>query len=54
MREVNLDDLWGMWTVIVKPRRFVVGICFTKVMRWGEVGDLRRPFSWAISFLVKL
>lgn len=51
LREVNLDDLWGMRSVVVKPRCFSTGVCFRKAKRWGEVGDLRRPF---INFFIKL
>ena len=54
LREVNADDLWGMWAVVVKSRCFGIGICFRKVEGWGEVGDLRRPFEWVINFFIKL
>ena len=52
LREVNVDDLWGMRAVVVKSRCFGIGICFREVGGWGEVGDLRRPFEWAIIFFI--
>ena len=31
LREVNSNDLWGMRVVVVKSRRFVIGVYFRKL-----------------------
>lgn len=51
LREVHSDDLWSMWAVVVKSRRFMIGICSRKVKVWRGVGDLRGPFDSVIGFL---
>ena len=54
LREVNVDDLWGMRAVVVKSRCFRMGICFGGAKEWGEVGNLRRPFGWVTNFFIEL
>ena len=54
LREVDLDNLWGVRTVIVKPQCFARGECFSKLGGRRGVSDLRRQIRWAIKFFVKL
>ena len=48
LREVNSDDLWGVWAVVVRSRRP------TRGMRPSEVGGLGGPFGWVIAFFAEL
>lgn len=41
LREVNLDDLWGMWAIIVESWRFERGMWFRKVKGRRVVSVLR-------------
>lgn len=50
VREVDSDDLRGMWTVVVKARLFLMGIHF----RWGEQSNLCRRFDRCPGLFVKL
>lgn len=55
LREVNSDDLWGMWAVVVKSRCPARGMRPRKVEGCGKVIGLRGGrFGWAANFFIEL
>ena len=52
MREVNLDDLWGMWAIIVESWRFERGMWFRKVKGRRVVSVLRSQLVWVVNFVM--
>jgi len=54
LRDVNSDDLWGVWAVVVDSRSPTRGVRPRKVEGWGKAIDLRGPFGWVINFIIEL
>lgn len=52
LREVNLDDLWGMWAIIIESWCFERGMWFRKVKGWRVVSVLRSQLVWVINFVM--
>jgi len=54
LREVDSDDLWGMWAVVVNSRHPRRGMGPRRVGGCGKMIDLRGRFGWAIKFFIEL